>query len=147
MPRVLAFLPALLLVALLGAGCTRSPSEQAALELAARAAGGGLDTYGLDYRTEIEGGYVWRVAPRPLGSKGDLPHPTHLGVVACIEGDTATEAVRFSFLHWEPSRCEGGHAKLRRVQVTPAQDAKRLDTSIAPPRGDEDDPELHRLAG
>lgn len=137
--------PACVVVAF--AGCARSSSEQAALDLAERSLGGGLSSVDLEYRHEVDGGYVWRVAPRPLGSSGDVPRPTHLGVIACADGDAATEAVRFSFLHWEPERCGDGRAVLRRVSLSPEEDARRLDAFISPPRGIEGDPGLHRVTG
>jgi hypothetical protein len=147
MRRALTILAPLVAAALAIAGCGRSNSEQAALELAAQAAGGGMTSYDLEFRRELDGGFAWRVAPRPAGSSGDVPQPTHLGVMACVSGDQATEAVRFSFLHWEPESCEGGRARLRRVRLTPEQDADRLGTFVAPPRGVEADPALHRVTG
>jgi len=137
----------LVLAAALAGSCARSDAEQAALELAARAAGGGVTTYDLEYRREIDGGDVWRVAPRPPGSAGDQPRATHLGVIVCMAGDRPAEAVRFSYLHWEPVACEDRRAKLKRVSRTPEQDAKELGQFISPPRGNEDDPALSRLSG
>jgi len=64
--------------------------------LAARALGGGVGSVDIEYRREVENGFVWRYAPSPLSS-GDLPRTTRLGVIACVDGDRATEAVRFSY--------------------------------------------------
>lgn len=141
--------PALLLLvvaALAVVGCA-SKSEQAALELAGRALGGDASYADLEYRREVKDGFVWRFAPTPLSSAVNLSRATHLDVIACTAGDRATEAVRFSFLHWEPEGCEGGRARLRRVQRTPEQDARRLGDFIAPPRGVDGDPALNRVRG
>lgn len=147
MRRPLAVTAVLVTAVLVTAGCARSRSEQAALDLAARALDGRLSSYDLEFRREIEGGYVWRVAPRPVGSAGDLPRATHLGVIVCAADERATEAVRFSFLHWQPERCEDGRARLLRVRITPAHDAERLGSFISPPRGIEDDPQVRRVSG
>ena len=147
MRGTLGLLPPILAVALAAGGCARSDAEQAARELAARAAGEPITTYDLEFRTEVESGWAWRVAPRPAGSAGDLPRATHLGVIVCVDGERATEAVRFSFLHWQPAGCERGRAMLRRARRTPEQDAKELGAFVAPPRGIEDDPALHRVSG
>jgi len=147
MRRAVSILSPLLVAAGLAVGgCGRSESEQAAHDLAVRALGGNAGSVDLEYRREVEGGLVWRFAPTPLSSAGaNAPRPTHLGVIACTEDDRATEAVRFSYLHWEPERCQDGRARLRRVQLTAEQDARRLDTFISPPRGIEDDPGLGRV--
>lgn len=135
----------LVVAALTVGGCTRSESEQAGLGLAVRALGSGVSPTDLEYRREVEGGFVWRLAPRPAGSAGDNPRPTHVGVIACVDGDRATEAVRFSYLHWQPQGCQGGRAQLRRVRRTAEQDVRELGTFISPPRRMEDDPALERL--
>ncbi len=147
-PAMLGRVTSLLLAcaAVATTGCGRTGSEQAATDLAVRALGDGASSVDLEFRRKIDGGFVWRYAPRPLGSSADLPRPTHLGVIACPGDGGAGEAVRFSFLHWEPEGCDDGRARLRRVRRTPAQDARGLNTFISPPRGVEDEPELKRVA-
>lgn len=83
-----------------------------------------------------------------LSSASTLPRRTHLGVIVCLQGERATEAVRFSYLHWEPEGCEGGRAALHRVRRTPEEDAARLDGAfVSPPLGDEGEPAVVRVSG
>lgn len=77
-------------------------------------------------------GYGWRIGAGEGGRTG-LRTPTHLGVLTCVRGERATEAVRFSHLHWQPAGCAGGKARLERGPRTPEQDERALEDRIGGP--------------
>ena len=75
--------------------------------------------------TEVQDGgeYRFRVVYQASdGNVGSTELATHIGVAVCLRGDRATDAVRFSYLHFTAA-CNDG-----RVQITPAE------TSIAADR-------------
>lgn len=140
------------LVSLLWSGGTeRAPSETAAFVLADEVLPDGYSPADLSYlREQREGdrvtGYLWRVATGGGGRRGSARIATHLGVLACVEGDRATEAARFSYLHHEPLGCVGDKPILRELSRTREQDELALGQPIRPPKGIEDDPGVERAS-
>ena len=74
----------------------------------------------IDTDVERSGEYVFRVVFQASdGNVGSTLFATHIGVAVCLRGDTATDATRFSYLHFKPACSDG------RLELTPAE------TSIA----------------
>jgi hypothetical protein len=48
---------------------------------------------------------------------------THIGVVVCLRGDRATDAVRFSYLHFKAA-CDDGQVALTPAETSIAADRK-----------------------
>jgi hypothetical protein len=75
--------------------------------------------------TDVQSGDEYRFRVVYQASDGNVAGTelaTHIGVEVCLRGDRATDAVRFSYLHFRAA-CNGG-----RVALTPAE------TSIAADR-------------
>ena len=74
----------------------------------------------IDTDVQTSGEYVFRVVYQASdGNVGSTEFATHIGVAVCLRGDRATDAARFSYLHFKPA-CRDG-----RLELTPAE------TSIA----------------
>jgi hypothetical protein len=120
-------------------GCAAPESRSSAEALSERVLPQGYTTLDLEYLRELHDGggavtgYAWRLAREVSAAQMSPDSPTHLGVLACVRGDGATEAVQFSYLHWDVVGCDGGRAELRRVQRTSAQDAGRIGAVISRP--------------
>ena len=68
------------------------------------------------------GEYVFRVVYQTSdGNVGATLAATHIGVAVCLRGDAATEAARFSYLHFNPA-CHDGRLLLTPAEATVAQD-------------------------
>ena len=79
----------------------------------------------IDTDVQRDGEYVFRVVYQTSdGNVGGSLSATHIGVAVCLRGDRATDAARFSYLHFKPA-CSHG-----RLLLTPAE------TSIAQDRAD-----------
>jgi hypothetical protein len=117
----------LVLAGALLSACGASEAERASQEFAMRAVPSELGEVELLLEREVEqdgapAGHVWRIGLEVVGAMEDSPFVTHVGVLVCVDGDRATGSARFSFLRWEPDRCERGAPRLRRVLRTPEQD-------------------------
>jgi hypothetical protein len=140
------------LVSLLWSGGNqRAPSDTAARNLSAQVLPGGYSPADLAYvRRQRDGrsvtGYLWRVATGG-GGRTSTSTPTHLGVLACVQGDQATEVARFSYLHHQSRGCEGGTPVLEEASRTREQDERALGQEIQAPQGIEDSPEVARASG
>ena len=74
--------------------------------------------------TEVQDGgeYRFRVVYQASdGNVGGTELATHIGVAVCLRGDRATDAVRFSYLHFKAACSDG------RVQLTPAETSVAAD--------------------
>jgi hypothetical protein len=57
----------------------------------------------IDTDVQRPGEYVFRVVYQTSdGNVGATLAATHIGVAVCMRGDRATQAARFSYLHFEP---------------------------------------------
>lgn len=128
------------LVGLLWGGGPQYPaSELAALGMARRVLPAGYSGADLSYRRVLRSGgqvtgYAWRVATGGGGAT-TARRATHLGVLACVRGEQATGAVRFSYLHWQPAGCNTPEPLLAQRSRTPEQDARALGQPIQGPTG------------
>ena len=103
-------------------GSDPSPSLLAAEGMAHRLLTG---RESIDTDVKRSGEYVFRVVYQSSdGNVGSSLFATHIGVAVCLRGDRATDAARFSYLHFKPA-CRNG-----RLELTPAE------TSIARDRAD-----------
>jgi hypothetical protein len=67
----------------------------------------------IDTDVQRPGEYVFRVVYQTSdGNVGATLAATHIGVAVCMRGDRATQAARFSYLHFEPN-CRDGRLDLR----------------------------------
>ena len=74
--------------------------------------------------TEVQDGgeYRFRVVYQASdGNVGSTELATHIGVAVCLRGDRATDAVRFSYLHFKAG-CRDGQLELRPAETSIAQD-------------------------
>jgi hypothetical protein len=100
-------------------GSDPSPSLLAAEGMAHRLLTGreSIDT---DVKRSDE--YVFRVVYQSSdGNVGSSLVATHIGVAVCLRGDRATEAARFSYLHFKPG-CRNGRLELRPAETSVVQD-------------------------
>lgn len=89
--------------------------------------------------------YVFRVVFQ--GSDGGVAGTsaaTHIGVAVCLQGDRAVDAVRFSYLHFEPS-CSGGRVQLTPAETSAAADRKAYGGDFAPGADQQDEPTPRRI--
>jgi hypothetical protein len=87
--------------------------------------------------TDAHGGgrYVFRVVFQSADvNTGSAIFPTHIGVAVCMRGDTAVDAVRFSYLHFRPV-CRDGRADVVAQETSAAADRARARGDF---RADED---------
>jgi hypothetical protein len=89
--------------------------------------------------------YVFRVVFQ--GSDGGVAGTsaaTHIGVAVCLQGDRAVDAVRFSYLHFEPS-CRGGRVQLTPTETSAAADREAYGGDFAPGADQQDEPTPRRI--
>jgi hypothetical protein len=78
----------------------------------------------IDTDRQTDGEFVFRVVFQASdGNVGSTLRATHIGVAVCLRGDRATDAARFSYLHFKPS-CSGGRLTLTPAETSIAQDRK-----------------------
>ena len=78
----------------------------------------------IDTDVQRDGEYVFRVVYQTSdGNVGGTLLATHIGVAVCLRGDRATDAARFSYLHFKPACSDG------RLQLTPGGDLHRRRTA------------------
>jgi len=76
----------------------------------------------IDTDVQRDGEYVFRVVYQSSdGNVGSSLFATHIGVAVCLRGDRATDAVRFSYLHFKPA-CSHGQLLLSPAETSIAQD-------------------------
>lgn len=94
-------------------------------------------------------GYAWRISPKDdfAFSRSRPRSSTHLGILACVRGDRATDAVRFSYLKWAPDGCRGGEARLRRAERTPEEDAQINGAAVGRPSAADLSDTVQRASG
>jgi hypothetical protein len=89
--------------------------------------------------------YVFRVVFQSTDvNAGSSTFPTHIGVAVCMRGDHATDAVRFSFLHFGPI-CADGRASVIAQETSRASDRDRAGGDFTPAADRYDEPEPQRL--
>jgi hypothetical protein len=69
---------------------------------------------------------------------------THIGVQVCLRGDRATDAVRFSYLHFRAA-CNGGRVALTPAETSIAADRKAYGGEFANGADQQDEPTPRRL--
>jgi hypothetical protein len=69
---------------------------------------------------------------------------THIGVQVCLRGDRATDAVRFSYLHFRAA-CNGGRVALTPVETSIAADRKASGAEFVKGADQQDEPTPRRL--
>jgi hypothetical protein len=96
------------------------PERDAALVMAHRLVAG-RESLGTD--VESPDHYVFRLVYQAAGDGGvsGTELATHIGVVVCLRDGRATQAARFSYLHFSPS-CTAGQLDLRPVESSIATD-------------------------
>jgi hypothetical protein len=99
----------------------------------------------IDTDVQRDGEYVFRVVYQTSdGSVGSSLLATHIGVAVCLRGDVATEAVRFSYLHFRPA-CNGGHVQLSPAETSIAQDRAAFDGEFLKDADQRDEPIPKRI--
>jgi hypothetical protein len=79
----------------------------------------------IDTESKGDGRYAFRVVFQSTDANaGSSIFPTHIGVVVCMRGHRAVDAVRFSYLHYRPV-CQGGRATVVAQETSRAADRAR----------------------
>ena len=94
---------------------------------------------------ERDGEYVFRVVFQ--GSDGGVAGTsaaTHIGVAVCLRGDRATDAVRFSYLHFKVA-CNDGRVALTPSETSVAADRRAYGGEFATGADQEDEPTPRRI--
>jgi hypothetical protein len=114
------------------------PERDAALTMAHRLVGG-RESLGTDVETPER--YVFRVVHQAAtdGGVAGTELATHIGVAVCLRDGRATQAARFSYLHYSPS-CADGRLDLRPVETSPASDRARWRGEFADGADAQDEP-------
>ena len=125
-------------------------------DAATRAAPGLLSAQGMAHRllvgresiaTDVERDdeYVFRVVYQASdGNVGSTEFATHIGVAVCLRGDRATDAVRFSYLHFRAA-CNGGRVALMPAETSIAQDRKAFGGEFVEGADQADEPTPRRV--
>jgi hypothetical protein len=114
------------------------PERDAALVMAHRLVTG-RESLGTD--VESPDRYVFRIVFQGAGDGGvaGTELATHVGVAVCLRDGRATEAARFSYLHFSPS-CAAGRLDLRAAETSVAADRARWRGDFAPGADERDEP-------
>jgi hypothetical protein len=114
------------------------PERDAALTMAHRLVSG-RESLGTDVETPER--YVFRIVYQASADGGvaGTELATHIGVAVCLRDGRATQAARFSYLHFAPS-CTGGHLALRSTETSPAADRARWHGEFADGADAQDEP-------
>jgi hypothetical protein len=120
------------------------PERDAALVMANRLVTG-RESLGADVESPER--YVFRIVYQGAADGGvaGTELATHIGVAVCLRDGRATQAARFSFLHFTPS-CAAGRLDLRPTETSVAADRARWRGNFAP-RADEQDEPAPRVIG
>jgi hypothetical protein len=121
------------------------PERDAALVMAHRLVTG-RESLGTD--VESPDRYVFRLVYQGAADGGvaGTELATHVGVAVCLRDGHATQAARFSYLHFSPS-CTDGHVELRPTETTIATDRARWRGSFAPRADAQDEPTPRVIGG
>ena len=99
----------------------------------------------IDTDVERSGEYVFRVVFQASdGNVGSTLFATHIGVAVCLRGDTATDAARFSYLHFKPA-CRDGQVQLTPAETSIAQDRKACGGEVVNGADRSDEPTPRRI--
>ena len=91
------------------------------------------------------GEYVFRVVYQASdGNAGSTELATHIGVAVCLRGDRATDAVRFSYLHFKAA-CRDGQVALTPGETSVAQDRKAFGGDFVRGADGNDEPTPRRI--
>jgi hypothetical protein len=114
------------------------PERDAALVMAHRLVIG-RESLGTDLESPDR--YVFRLVFQGAGDGGvtGTALATHIGVAVCLRDGRATQAARFSYLHFSPS-CTAGHLDLRPVETSIATDRARWRGDFAQGADEQDEP-------
>jgi hypothetical protein len=97
--------------------------------------------------TEVQDGgeYRFRVVYQASdGNVGSTELATHIGVAVCLRGDRATDAVRFSYLHFRAA-CNGGQVALTPAETSIAADRKAYGGEFVRGADQQDEPTPRRI--
>ena len=100
----------------------------------------------IDTDVQREDEYVFRVVYQASGD-GDVASTslaTHIGVVVCLRGDRAVDAVRFSYLHFKAA-CNAGQVALTPAETSVAADRKAYDGEFVKGADLQDEPTPRRI--
>jgi hypothetical protein len=114
------------------------PERDAALTMAHRLVSG-RESLGTDVESPER--YVFRVVYQTAADGGvaGTELATHIGVAVCLRDGRATQAARFSYLHFAPS-CAGGRLDLRPLETSPAADRAHWHGEFAEGADAQDEP-------
>jgi hypothetical protein len=97
--------------------------------------------------TDVQRGdeYVFRVVYQASdGNVGATELATHIGVAVCLRGDRATDAVRFSYLHFRAA-CNDGQVQLTPAETSAAADRKTFGGEFISGADQNDEPTPKRI--
>jgi hypothetical protein len=130
---------------LLLAGSTESdpdPRRQAALTMADRLVSA-QESVATD--TSDAGSYIFRVVFQSTDANvGTSQFATHIGVAVCLRDGRATQAARFSYLHFRPT-CRDGQLRLSPAETSVAQDRAAFGGDFAQGADQRDEPIPKRI--
>jgi hypothetical protein len=99
----------------------------------------------IDTDVQRDGEYVFRVVYQSSdGNVGSSLFATHIGVAVCLRGDRATEAARFSYLHFKPA-CHDGRLQLTPAETSVAQDRAAFGGEFLQGADQRDEPTPRRI--
>jgi hypothetical protein len=123
-------------------GSDPSPSLLAAQGMAHRLLVG---RESIDTDVQRSGEYVFRVVSQSSDANvGSSLFATHIGVAVCMRGDRATEAARFSYLHFKPA-CRDGQLELTPAETSVAQDRAAFGGEFLQGADQRDEPTPQRI--
>jgi hypothetical protein len=94
---------------------------------------------------QSSGEYRFRVVYQASdGNVAGTERATHIGVQVCLRGDRATDAVRFSYLHFRAA-CNGGRVALTPAETSIGADRKAYGGEFANGADQQDEPTPKRI--
>jgi hypothetical protein len=99
----------------------------------------------IDTDVQRNGEYVFRVVYQASdGNVAGTSLATHIGVAVCLRGDRATDAVRFSYLHFKAA-CNDGQVQLTPAETSPAADRRAFGGEFVQGADQQDEPTPRRI--
>jgi hypothetical protein len=99
----------------------------------------------IDTDVKGSGEYVFRVVYQSSDANvGSSLFATHIGVAVCLRGDRATQAARFSYLHFKPA-CRDGRLQLTPAETSIAEDRKAFRGEFVQGADQQDEPTPRRI--